>query len=410
MKAKTILLVALAVALVLVLAVLSGCDKKTPEPQGLSAAQSVFRYIEAQGVSVNGFVKVAVPTAVGTATPAMIIDSAGALGNLLELRKNQTPVFYVDVDGNATYTGFTSGGGLESNPVGVRAPTSVGTATPAFFADSAGGVSNPFEIRYSQTPVVVVNKTGNVTASGSGSFANAVYVAVPSGVGTATPALFANSAGGSGNLFELRQAATPMVQVSAAGAATFGSTLGVTGASTLTGLLNANGGIAVDTDAFTVADTSGNTVVKGTFAANSGITVDSTAFTVADTSGNTAIAGTLTVSGMATMGRKVIAKTGVSAALTAAEVAWTVVSDLGDTAGITITLPAAVAGMDVVIMNFTGEDIILDSDDADRMFGVVDAAGDKATNTTAYDYVHLVALDGSGWVLLDSRGTWTDAN
>lgn len=44
-------------------------------------------------------------------------------------------------------------------------------------------------------------------------------------------------------------------------------TLAVTGATTLTGALVANGGITCDTDAFTVADTSGNTVVKGTFTA-----------------------------------------------------------------------------------------------------------------------------------------------
>jgi hypothetical protein len=46
--------------------------------------------------------------------------------------------------------------------------------------------------------------------------------------------------------------------------ATVGGTLGVTGVTTLTGLLNANGGIAVDTNAFTVADTTGNTAIAGT--------------------------------------------------------------------------------------------------------------------------------------------------
>ena len=334
------------VALVLALVVtLAGCDKQGSEgviaPQG-APASSDFRHIRAQQVSVDGPVRVAVPTSVETATPVMVIDSAGALSNPLEIRKNGTPVFYVDVDGNATYTGFTSGGGLENNPVGVRAPTSVGTATPAFFADSAGGVSNPFEVRYSQTPVVVVDKTGNVTASGSGSFAGAGYFAVPTAVGTATPALFVNSAGGVGNLLELRQGGTPVVQVSAAGAASLGSTLAV--------------------------------------------------------------------SGMATMGRKVIAKTGTAVNLTAAEVAWTIVSDLGDTGGITITLPAAVAGMDVLLYNKTGNDWIVDCDNSDQIFDLTDAAGNKITNTTAFDYVHLVALDDTGWYTLDVHGTWTDAN
>jgi len=42
--------------------------------------------------------------------------------------------------------------------------------------------------------------------------------------------------------------------------------LSVTGVSTLSGQLNANGGIAVDTSAFTVADTTGNTSIAGTLA------------------------------------------------------------------------------------------------------------------------------------------------
>jgi hypothetical protein len=90
-------------------------------------------------------------------------------------------------------------------------------------------------------------------------------------------------------------------------------TLAVTGATTLTGALTANGGITCDTDKFTVADTSGNTAIGGTLAvtgattltgaltANGGITCDTDKFTVADTSGNTAIGGTLAVTGASTL-------------------------------------------------------------------------------------------------------------
>jgi len=119
---------------------------------------------------------------------------------------------------------------------------------------------------------------------------------------------------------------------------------------TISDLLNANGGIAVDTSAFEVADTSGNTMIDGTLlvtgtstlgggttvgggygstgctfsaagvlqcngaatidgattstgllTANAGIAVDSTAFTVADTSGNVSTAGTLNVTGASTL-------------------------------------------------------------------------------------------------------------
>jgi hypothetical protein len=58
--------------------------------------------------------------------------------------------------------------------------------------------------------------------------------------------------------------------------ATVGGTLGVTGVTTLTGALNANGGIAVDTNAFTVADNTGNTAIAGTLAVNGNSTFTGT--------------------------------------------------------------------------------------------------------------------------------------
>ena len=85
--------------------------------------------------------------------------------------------------------------------------------------------------------------------------------------------------------------------------------LDVTGETTLTGALKANGGIMCDTDRFTVADSTGDTAIKGTLAvtgittltgalkANGGIMCDTDRFTVADSTGNTAIKGTLSVDG-----------------------------------------------------------------------------------------------------------------
>ncbi len=81
------------------------------------------------------------------------------------------------------------------------------------------------------------------------------------------------------------------------------------GVKTFTSRINANAGIAVDTDKFTIADTTGNTAIGGTLAvtgvttltgalnANGGIAVDTNKFTVADGTGNTDIAGTLEVDG-----------------------------------------------------------------------------------------------------------------
>jgi hypothetical protein len=83
----------------------------------------------------------------------------------------------------------------------------------------------------------------------------------------------------------------------AAKAITASTTLTVTGATAL------NGGLTMDSTAFTVADGTGNTSIAGTLtvtgavAFNGGLTMDSTAFTVADTTGNTSIGGTLAVTG-----------------------------------------------------------------------------------------------------------------
>ena len=87
------------------------------------------------------------------------------------------------------------------------------------------------------------------------------------------------------------------------------TTLEVSNATTLTGLLNANGGIAVDTDKFIVAgDNTGNTTIAGTTTiagllnANGGIAVDTDKFIVAgDNTGDVSIGGTLGVTGATTL-------------------------------------------------------------------------------------------------------------
>ncbi len=86
------------------------------------------------------------------------------------------------------------------------------------------------------------------------------------------------------------------------GATTLDSTLGVTGATTLTGALTANGGISADGGVFTVADTTGNVATSGTLdvaglsSLDGGIDVNGGNFMVA-TNGNTSIGGTLGVTG-----------------------------------------------------------------------------------------------------------------
>jgi hypothetical protein len=85
--------------------------------------------------------------------------------------------------------------------------------------------------------------------------------------------------------------------------ATVGGTLGVTGVATFAEVVNANKGIAVDTNKFTVADGTGNTYIDGTLQVHGAATFDSTAgfsgvvtaagVTVSDlTSGRITFAGT----------------------------------------------------------------------------------------------------------------------
>ncbi len=63
--------------------------------------------------------------------------------------------------------------------------------------------------------------------------------------------------------------------VSAAGAVAVASTLSVAGAATVSGLLSADGGVACDTDKFTVANGTGNTAIAGTLAVTGACTGES---------------------------------------------------------------------------------------------------------------------------------------
>ncbi len=104
------------------------------------------------------------------------------------------------------------------------------------------------------------------------------------------------------------------------------------GTLTVTGETNLNGGLKMDTNKFTVADTTGNTSIAGTLnvdgvttldsatvdgplhvtgnvQVDGGITVDTNKFIVADATGNTTIAGTLDVDGVTTLDSATVAGT-----------------------------------------------------------------------------------------------------
>ena len=92
----------------------------------------------------------------------------------------------------------------------------------------------------------------------------------------------------------------------------------IIGTLTVTGVTALNGGLTMDSNKFTVADTSGNVATAGTLsvtgvtALDGGLTMDTDKFTVADTSGNVATAGTLSVTGTSAFTGAVTADAGVS--------------------------------------------------------------------------------------------------
>jgi hypothetical protein len=155
-------------------------------------------------------VSVAVPTAVPTATPGLLINSL-AVGNLIEAQKAGTPVFYVSGDGSITYSGSM---GVQA-PLYLNAGTAVATATPALLVNSAA-VGNLVEFRDGGSSVFAINNGGAIVAAGPQTLSNYLAVSAPTAQATAIPALSVDSLGVS-VLFEVRDAATPVLAVNNGG-------------------------------------------------------------------------------------------------------------------------------------------------------------------------------------------------
>ena len=96
----------------------------------------------------------------GTATPGLMVNQRGT-GKIFELKDNGTPVFAVNDGGGIIASSILTQGAVITNLV-VSAPTAVGTATPAAVINNAG-VSNLLEVRDSSTPVFTVGQAGAVT-------------------------------------------------------------------------------------------------------------------------------------------------------------------------------------------------------------------------------------------------------
>lgn len=116
-----------------------------------------------QGATIQNLI-VTQPTAQTTATPAAVINSLAAGSKILDVQDAATPVFSVLNGGawSSTGAGTHSSGQTINNWARVAAPTAIATATPAMVVDSLG-VSRIFEVRDAATPVFSVNNGGTVT-------------------------------------------------------------------------------------------------------------------------------------------------------------------------------------------------------------------------------------------------------
>jgi len=197
--------------------------------------------------------------------------------------------------------------------------------------------------------------------------------------------------------------------ISAAGNVAVGGTLTLTGATalndtlTVTGVTALNGGLTMDSNKFTVANTSGNIAGAGTLtitgatALNGGLTMDTNAFTVADTSGNVATAGTLAVAGTSAFTGAITSNAGV-------------VVDNITIDGTEIDLSSGDLTIDVagdILLNADGGDIFLQ--DGSATFGSLTNTGGnliiKSGTTTAATFAG-ANVDLAGTLDVTGAGTF----
>jgi len=197
--------------------------------------------------------------------------------------------------------------------------------------------------------------------------------------------------------------------ISASGNAAVGGTLTLTGGTalnstlTVTGVTALNGGLTMDSNKFTVANTSGNVATAGTLtvtgatALNGGLTMDSDKFTVANTSGNVATAGTLAVTGTSAFTGAITSNAGV-------------VVDNITIDGTQIDLSSGDLTIDVagdILLNADGGDIILQ--DGSATFGSLTNSGGNLIikgGTTAAATFTGANVDFAGTVDVTGAGTF----
>jgi hypothetical protein len=139
--------------------------------------------------------------------------------------------------------------------------------------------------------------------------------------------------------------------------------------------------------------------------------------TVAD---DATITDDLAVTGLATVGETLsvagatnflLDATAVTTHTTAtAAMSGELISNIGATGGVTLTLPVAAEGLHFCLYTYAAQSFEINPDDADQIHHLTDAAGDAVRNGTAGDKICIIAIDATNWVPIEEHGTWTDVN
>ena len=342
-------------------------------------------------VSFNGSAAVNITTVFNDADMTALSAQTGT--GLLIRTNNATPAYaHRTIVANPT-TGsgvtVTNGDGIAGNPTLNILSTTTASANNLVMRDAVGGFAA------AAVAVTSLTSTGLISANGG--------IAVDTNKFTVQDATGNTAIGGTlgvtgattlSSTLGVTGDTTLSSTLGVTGATTLSSTLGVTGATTLSAILNANGGIAVDTSAFTVADTTGNTAIGGTLGVTGATTLSSTlgvtgATTLTSTlgvTGATTLSSTLGVTGATTLSSTlgVTGATTLTGAVTASNTlgvtgATTLSSTLGVTGATTLSSTLGVTGATTLsdILNANGG-IAVDT----NKFTVQDATGNTAIGGT----------------------------
>ncbi|MBF0119979.1 MAG: hypothetical protein HQK79_14185 [Desulfobacterales bacterium] len=67
-------------------------------------------------------------------------------------------------------------------------------------------------------------------------------------------------------------------------------------------------------------------------------------------------------------------------------------------------------GMEFTLVVMASQNMDINPDDGDKILGLTDASGDAVRNSTVGNTLTLIAVDATNWVVKSNYGTWTDVN